>query len=306
MANLERNLSGSLPRLLQLGVDKEIQHFGKDYVGPYKELFTNVACPKGFYEMVEISGIGPAARRNEGQVITNFDGISQDFNPRYTVYSYEKACRASEEAIDDNLYENLVSRFTQVLGSAHEVNKDMQAASILNSATTTTWGDGSALLSTSHALQNGDTNSNRLSPDLDLSADAVQTAIINIQQFKNPNGMLGDYTSQDLVIPTALQFVANVIMNSMYKPGSMANDINSVNSMGLVNKAIVWRRLTSATTWFITTNRNDDNGLILAEKGGVKIKSFQDDWTHDTVVSAKARYRFMVADHRCIAGSVGP
>lgn len=305
MANGSRNLTGSLPRLLQLGVDKEIQHFDKAYVGPYMEIFDRVDATKGFYEIVQVAGMGPAALRNESQVLTNFDTINQDFNPRYTIYTYEKAARASMEAIADNQYEDLVSRMAQCIATAHNVNKDLQAATILNNATTTTWGDGVALLSTAHPLQAGGTNSNRLNPDLDLSLDAVQTAIIGVQAFKNPDGLLGMYETETLVVPPALQFVADVILNSRYKTGSMNNDINPVNRRGDITDYIVWRRLTNTTTWFILTNQKSD-GLILAERQGIESKTFEDNFTHDTIVNSWTRFRFMVGDHRRVIGSVGP
>ena len=305
MANTSRNLTGSLPRQLQLGVDKTIEHFDKAYVGPYKEIFETVRAPKGFYEIVQNAGMGPASIRSEGQVITEFDTINQDFNPRYTIYTYEKSARASMEAIADNLYENLVDRMGECIATAHNVNKDIQAATILNNATTTTWGDGSALMSTSHPLQAGGTNSNRLSPDLDLSLDAVQQGIILVHNFKNPDGLLGDYSVDDLVVPTALQFVADVVLNSRYKTGSANNDINPVNRRGDVSDYVVWRRLSSATTWFMTTSQKKD-GLIIAEREGIMTKTFEDNFTHDTIVNSWQRFRCLVGDHRCIVGSVGP
>src|ERR1700733_11325714 len=232
MANSSRMLTGTNARELQLGIDKIINHFDKAYIGPYKELFESVDTEKGFYEIVQEAGMGPAAMRNEGQVLTNFDTINQDFNPRYTIFAYEKAARASAEAIADNLYMNLVDRMAECIATSHNVNKDIQAVSILNNATTTPWGDGSPLLSTSHEIQAGGVNTNRLAPDLDLSLDAVQQAIILVHNFINPDGLLGDYETDSLVVPTALQFVADTILNSRYKTSSANNDINPVNRRG--------------------------------------------------------------------------
>ena len=305
MANSGRNYAATLPRLLQLGIDKEITHFDKAYIGPYQEIFDRVVASKGFYEIVELSGMGPAARRNEGQVLTNFDTINQDFNPRYTIYTYEKAARASMEAIADNLYESLVERMAQCISTSHNVNKDIQAATILNNCTTDTWGDGKALIATDHPIQAGGTNSNRLSPDLDLSLDALYTAILGVQAFVNPDGLLGQYETETLVVPPALQFIADVCLNSRYKTGSNANDINALNRRGDIKDYIVWRRLTSGTTWFVLTNQKKD-GLILAEKQAIETKTFEDNFTHDTIVNSWCRFRFLVGDHRRVIGSVGP
>lgn len=305
MAGQGRNLTGSLARMLQLGLDKRIYHVDKAYVGVYGEIFHKVSTNKGFYETLQIAGAGPAAMRSEGQVITAFDSINQDFNVKHTIYSYEKAMRASEEAIADNLYENLLDMFAKEVAKAHNVNKDIQAASIFNSATTATWGDGKALMATDHPLQAGGTNSNRLSPDLDLSQDAIQAAKLLVDGFKNPDGLLGDYTTETLVIPPALQFIASVILKTDKKVGSMNNDINPVYYNGYVKNCIEWRRLTNATTWFILTNQKED-GLLLVERQGIVTKTFEDEWTNDTVTKSKTRFRFVVADHRRVVGSVGP
>lgn len=305
MANSARNLTGTLPRLLQLGVDKEIEHFKKAYVGPYAELFETVNTEKGFFEVVTLAGMGPAARRNEGQVITNFDSINQETSPRFTIFTYEKAARASMEAIADNLYENLVSRMAECIATSHEVNKDIQAATILNAATSTNLYDGVPLLSTAHPTQAGPTYSNRLSPDLDLSLDAVQQAVILVGQIVNPDGLLGDYTPEKLIVPLQLKFIADTVLNSRYKPGSANNDINPVNRRGDVRDYMEWRRLTSATTWFITTSQRA-TGLIMAERMGIETKTFEDNFTHDTIVNSFCRFRPLVADSRCVVGSVGP
>jgi|SRR6185437_2077374 len=305
MANGGKNTSGTLLRELQLGLDSTIEHFDAAYIGPYMELFDRVACPKGFYEIEQVAGMGPAAMRNEGGTLTAFDTINQDFNPRYTIYSYEKGARATYEAIADNMYRDLVGDMAKCIVTSHNVNKDLQAAVLLNSCTTTTWGDGVAMLSTAHPIQAGGTNSNRLSPDLDLSMDALQQADILIRQFVLPSGLLGDYEGENLVIPLQLRFIANVILGSKYNPQGASNAINPVVNMGIVKGVVEWRRLTSATTWFMSTNRKE-KGLILAEKMGIETKTFQDDYTRDTICNAWTRFRFLLGDHRCIAGSVGP
>lgn len=305
MANAARNTTGSLARELQLGVDKIINHYDKAYISPVKDLFVEKDAEKGFYEIVQEAGMTPAALRSEGQVITAFDSINQDNNPHYAIYTYEKAARASMEAIDDNLYMDLVDKMAKCISTSHNVNMDIQASNILNNSTVTTWGDGSSLINTGHAIQAGGTSSNRLSPDLDLSLDAVQQAIITVHQFVNPDGNLSDFRTEDLVIPTALQFIADTILNSRYKTGSANNDVNPVNRRGDVRDYMVCRRLTGATTWFLTTDQKED-GLICARRKGIESKTFEDNFTHDTIVNSWTRFRFLVGDWRRVVGSVGP
>lgn len=301
MANTGKMVTGTNTRLLQFGVDKIIQHFNNQYIGEVDSVFTKVDAKKGFFEIVQLAGMGPASRKGEGNAIT-MDSINQDFNPRYTIYTYEKSARITMEALEDNLYEDMLERIGSELVKAHKYNLDFQAVNILNSAVTTLWGDGSALLSTSHELQAGGVNSNRLSPDLDLSEDAVEQALILVDNFLNPDGLQSEYSAKRLIVPTALQFTAARIVESRYRTGTGDNDINA--SGRLLEGVTKWKRLSSATTWFITTNADD--GLLLAEKKGIVTKTFNDPYTFDTIVTSHSRFRTLVGDHRCIVGSVGP
>lgn len=303
MAQAGRMTTGTSPRLLQLGIDKIIQHFDNQYIGEVDKIFTKVKATKGFYEIVQLAGMGIAGRKGEGDTLT-YDSINQDFNPRYTIYTYEKSARITMEAQEDNLYEDMLERIGKELVKAHKYNKDYQGANILNNATTTTWGDGVALLSTAHPLQAGGTNTNRLSPDLDLSEDACEAAVILVDNFLNPDGMNSEYRSKNLIIPVALKYIAERICSSKYRTSTTDNDINAVMNRGDIESYIMWKRLTSATTWYLSTDAPD--GLLLADKKGITTKAFEDNFTYDQVVTSHTRFRTLVGDHRCLVGSVGP
>ena len=303
MANASRMTTGTSPRLLQYGLDKIIQHFDNQYIGEVDRVFTKVPTDKGFYEFVQLAGMGIAGPKGEGDVLT-YDSINQDFNPRYTVYSYEKGARITYEAQKDNVYEDMMERIGKEIVKAHKYNIDYQAAAILNNCTSTTWGDGVALLSTAHPLQAGGTNSNRLSPDLDLSEDAVEQAVILVDNFLNPDGMNSMYRTKNLIVPVALKFTAQRIVKSKYRTATGDNDINVVANNGDVEDVIVWKRLTGNTTWFLSTDAQD--GLMLAEREGIETWTFNDPFTRDNVVGSATRFRTLVGDHRAIAGTVGP
>lgn len=303
MARSSRIVTGTTPRLLQLGVDKIIQHFNNQYIGEVDALFEKVEAKKGFYEIVQLAGMTVAGLKGEGDVLT-YDSINQDFNPRYTIFTYEKSARITMEAQEDNLYEDMMERIGSELVKAHKYNKDYQGANILNNATTTNWMDGVPLLSTAHPLQAGGTNTNRLSPDLDLSEDAVEQAVILVDNFLNPDGLQSEFRTRKLVVPTALKYVAERIIGSKYRTATTDNDINAVMNRGDLDGYVMWKRLTGNTTWFITTDAPD--GLIMAERKGITTNAFNDPYTYDMIVTSHTRFRTLVGDHRCIVGSVGP
>lgn len=303
MANSGRMTTGTNPRTLQFGLDKIVQHFQNQYLGKGMDLFTSVKAEKGFYEMLQLAGMGLAAPKGEGDVLT-YDSIDQDFGARFPVFTYEKSARITMEALEDNLYESWLERIGAELTKAHLYNRDYLQARILNRATVDNGPDSVPLLSTAHPLQAGGTNTNRLSPDLDLSEDAVEQAIILVDNFLNPDGLQSDYYSKKLIVPVALKYVAQRIFASKYRTSTADNDVNAVMDMGELEKVVVWKRLTGATTWFITTDA--PNGLIHAEKKGMTTKTFNDPFTYDTIITAHSRFRELFFDHRCIVGTVGP
>lgn len=302
MANSGRMTTGTNPRTLQLGIDKIIEHFSNQYKGKGSMIFSKVNAEKGFYEIVQLAGMGLAALRTEGSVLT-YDSIDQDWDARFPVYTYEKSARITMEALEDNMYESWIERIGTELVKAHKYNEDYQMANILNNCIVTNGPDGVPLLSTSHPLQAGGTNSNRLSPDLDLSEDAVEQAVILADNFLNPDGLQSDYNTKTLVVPVALKYVADRLYSSKYRTSSADNDVNAVMNCGDLSSYIVWKRLSDATTWFITTDAPD--GLIHAEKKGIKTSSFNDNFTMDTIVTSHTRFRMLFADHRCVVGSIG-
>lgn len=303
MANSGRMTTGTMVRLLQYGLDKIITHFDKAYLGELDKVFEKVSTEKGFYEFVQLAGMGPAAVKDEGDV-TVYDSMNQDFGFHTPIITYGKSARITMEAIADNLYENLQERVAKDLIKAHNINDDLQAVYILNNASngSVTWGDGVALLSTSHPLQAGGTNSNYITQD--LSEDAIETAVNSIYGFYNPDGILGVYEPKNLVVPTALQFVARRIMGSPYKTSTANNDINVTYQQGYIKDLVVWRRLTSATTWFLTTDAED--GLLVVDRGGIMTKTYNEPGTEDVICYSRKRAAYLVGDHRCVLGSVGP
>ena len=108
------------------------------------------------------SGFGAAPNKSEGNAV-NFDDANEAFTARYNNETIALAFSITEEAIEDNLYDRLGSRYTRALARSMAHTKQVKAASILNNAFTggaSAGGDGVALCSTAHPLTNGGTLSN--------------------------------------------------------------------------------------------------------------------------------------------------
>lgn len=303
MANTGRITTGTLPRLLQYGLDAILKHTDRVYLGESSKIFDMVSTNgKGFYEFVQQAGMGPAGVKGEGDVAL-YDSVNQDFGYHQPLVTYAKSARVTFEAIDDNLYENLVQIVAKELIKSINVNDDMQAVFILNNATngSVLWGDGQALGSSAHPLQAGGTTSNIVSAN--LSEDALESAIIVCDNIYNPDGILGDYDPKNLVVPTALRFVAKRITGSPYRTSTTDNDINATYQEGCVKDTVVWKRLSSNTAWFLTTD--SDKGLSMADKDGIVTRTYKEEKTEDTIAYARTRRLWLVEDFRRMICSFG-
>ena len=304
MANNARINRGSLPRALQYGLDKILDQMGKDYKGMGDRIFTEVMTDKAYYEMMQMAGMGIAARKNEGDSIT-WDSIDQTWVFRVPVYTYEKSARITKEMIADNVYEDLLPRIAKEQLKALAHARDINQASILNNGFSTSYkyGDQKELFSTSHPTQAGPTNSNRLAVDADLSEDALENSVILIDNFVNDDGLKSDYSAKRLIVPTQLRFEAKRILRNPNRPATADRDISVLNMEGDISEILVWKRLSDADAFFVQTDA--ENGLMTIRRKGIETSSMQDFETYDTKLTASERYANSVGDHRCVVGTPG-
>lgn len=302
MANSGRVTTGNLPRLLQLGIDKILRHYDKTYEGVGMQVFTKVAAEKGFYEAVQVAGMGLAAIKGQGAAVS-MDSVDQDWVYRWPIIAYAKAARITMEAVADNLYEDQIPILGREIAKGLAHTKDFNMAAVLNAAFSTTGPDGLCLCSASHTVQAGGTTSNLLTPGLNLSEDAIEQMVTLIDQMVNPDGLQSDYVSRNLIIPVQLRFEAERVVNSKFRVGTADNDISAINSQNTIQKIIPWKRLTDTNAFFITTDAPD--GLMIAQKEAVKTDSFKEPTTMDTIVTAYERYRAFYAEFRAVVGSQG-
>ena len=305
MANSGRTTTGSFPRLLQFGVDDQVKHFNKVYGNVGEMLFTKKDCHgKGFYESVILAGMGEASRKGEGAAIS-YDSVDQESNTRWAVHLYQKAARLTLESREDNVYLDLLPMYAKEIAKALVYTKDEKRAEILNNAFTSgeNGPDGLVLCSTAHTLQAGGTSSNRLATDSDLSEDALESMIILMDKFLNPDGLKSMYNAKYLVVPTDLKYEACRIMKTKYQTDSANHNIQAINQRGDIEDYLVWKRLSDTDAWFVTSDADDS--LVEVNRKGLQRQEHTDPYTFDLIVSIYERYRMLFNDWRGIAGTPG-
>ena len=274
----------------------------KQYANEWNEIFDTESSDRAFEEEVMLSGFGNASVKPEGQGIT-FDDAQETFTARYTNETIALAFAITEEAIEDNLYDRLASRYTKALARSMASTKNIKGAAVLNNGFTAAYagGDGKALFDTEHPTLAG-SFSNELTTPAELNETSLEEALINIAAFTDERGLKIAAQGVKMIIPSALQFTAERLMKSEGRTGTADNDINAIRSMGMVPQGYaVNHYLTAAKKWFVKTDV--PNGMKHFERAPITTKMEGDFDTGNVRYKARERYVFGFSDPRGAFGS---
>ena len=276
----------------------------KNYANEHSQIFDSENSDRAFEEEVMLSGFGNAGVKPEGSSV-NYDAATETFTARYTHETLALAFSITEEAIEDNLYDRLASRYTKALARSMANAKQVKAANVLNRGfnSSYTGGDGLELFSTAHVIVSG-TEQNELSTAADLNETSLEQAMIDIAALTDERGLKIAAQGRKMVVPSALQFTAERLMKSPGRVGTADNDINAVVSMGMVPQGyVVNHYLTDTDAWFIKTDV--PNGLKHFVRAPLKTAMEGDFTTGNVRYKARERYSFGFSDWRGIFGSPG-
>ena len=276
----------------------------KSYKEEHSEIYTTESSDRAFEEEVMLSGFGEAPVKAEGAGVA-YDQAQEVYTARYTHETIALAFSLTEEAIEDNLYDRLSSRYTKALARSMATTKQIKAANILNNAfTTSLGGDGVALCSTAHPTLGGADLANELATSADLSEASLEQALIDIAAFTDERGLKIAVQGTKLIIPKELQFTADRILKSTLRVGTADNDINAIKNMGMIPQGYsVNHYLTDVDGFFIMTDA--PNGMKMFNRVSMSTGFEGDFETGNVRYKARERYSFGFSDPRGIFGSPG-
>tara|TARA_R100000655_G_scaffold71824_2_gene110277 strand:- start:3027 stop:3935 length:909 start_codon:yes stop_codon:yes gene_type:complete len=282
--------------------------FGLEYARydqEHAEIFDTESSDRAFEEEVMLSGFGSAPVKSEGSAVT-FDDAQEAYTARYTHETISLAFSITEEAIEDNLYDRLASRYTKALARSMAHTKQVKSASVLNNAfdSTVTGGDGKELCATDHPLVSGNTLRNELTTSADLNETSLENSLIDISAFVDERGLKVSVRGLKLIVPPALQFVADRLLESNLRTATSDNDINAIRNMGMLPEGyVVNHYLTDTDAFFIKTDA--PRGFLHFERLPMSTKMEGDFDTGNMRFKARERYSFGFSDPRCVFGSPG-
>ena len=277
----------------------------KRYENDASQIFDQESSDRAFEEEVMLSGFGTADVKPEGQGIS-YDDAQETYTARYTHETVALAFALTEEAIEDNLYDRISSRYTKALARSMATSKQVKGANVLINAFAASGyngGDGESLCGNAHPTLNGN-QSNIPTTAADLSETSLEQALIDIAGYQDERGLKIAAQGMKMIIPKELQFTAERIMKSQGRVGTADNDINAIKAMGMVPQGYtVNHYLTDTDAWFIKTDV--PNGIKHFVRAPLKTAMEGDFDTGNVRYKARERYSFGWSDWRGIYGNQG-
>lgn len=246
-------------------------------------------------------GIGSMSTFPEFEGRIEYDTPEELWPATWTHVEYAKGFQIERKLYDDNLYDVMRDRSTD-LGRAAFRTREIKAAELFNAATTTSGYDGVPLISASHPMSpsNAAVQSNAFS--LALSNSAITTVRLAMRAWTDDRGNLANVQPDTLIVPPELEETAWKIVQtpSIYEPGS-------ANLTGNFHKSrynvVTWDYLTGATRWFLADGRLMKRFLKWYDRVPLEFGQTED---FDTIVAkfrAYMRFSLRYSNWRWVASS---
>ena len=185
--------------------------------------------------------------------------------------------------------------------------KQVKAAVPLNnglpSVNTFKSGDAVSLFSTNHTTIAG-ACSNTLTTQADLNETSLEQSLIDIAAMTDERGLKIAARGVKMIVPSANQFNAERLLKSQGRTATADNDINAVNSMGMIPQGYrVNHFLNDSDSFYIITDV--PNGMKHFERTPLTTSMEGDFDTGNVRYKARERYVFGCSDYRGIFGCEG-
>ena len=296
---------GQLVKELEPGLNALFGLEYKRYENQHAEIYTTESSDRAFEEEVMLSGFAQAQVKPEGSGVS-FDNAQETYTARYSHETIALAFAVTEEAIEDNLYDQISSRYTKALARSMANTKQVKAVNpLVNGLPGGSFqsGDGVTLFNTAHPTISG-TVSNTLATAADLNETSLEQSLIDINAFTDERGLKVAARGVKMIVPSELQFTAERLMKTQGRTATADNDINAIASMGMIPQGYrVNNFLTDTDAFYIITDV--PNGMKYFERSPIKTAMEGDFDTGNVRYKARERYSFGVSDFRGIFASPG-
>ena len=236
----------------------------------------------------QVSGLGTMPSKYEGTQFTK-DEVIMGGTKTYTANPYGLAVEITWEAWRDELY-GVLQEMVRCLARAGRNREEVSAWSALNNAFSTSYTGftaSEALCATSHTGLDGETRSNRPSPDIGLSITGVQNAITRFEGMTDERNLPRLMAPTMALISASNKFTAREIFGSSGKPYTTDNEINALLEDDL--SYMVCHYLTTSTYWFMLAAKGTHD-LNFFWRDRPIFDMFDDPYTKNAIATAYQRH----------------
>jgi hypothetical protein len=233
----------------------------------YSRCFNILNSKKNNEHLSGMSGLGMPGSKAEGSDMVYDDG-EQLWDTTFTNVTYAQGYRVSMEAQDDDQYGILGQKQFSTSGRGFKQRVEVTSANVFNNAFGTQLSDDGQILCSNgaHTRNPNDatTHDNAPSTAAALSVSSLKTAITNFEDTLDHRGLNMRLVPKVLLVPTALRFTAEEIIQSSLEPHVNENTKNVLAGEGL--RVEVNNYLTDATNWFLLADKSDHELLFFWRK----------------------------------------
>lgn len=278
-----------------------------EWRGPFRE---QQGIPRNYHEEPVLFGFGAAPELPDGSPVT-YQAGGVLFMKRYQYRVWGLAFALTQVLVEDGDHIRIGQIYAKHLGQSLIETKETLCANVLNRAFNTSYagGDGKPLNSATHPIAGGPggggtTASNLLTTAAALSQTSLEQMLVQIRGAVDNNGKKIRLMPRAITCSPSNVFQAETILKSALRTGTNNNDVNPINSMGLLKEGQYnMSRLTSTTAWWVNTDAPE--GLKLMMRRGLK-RSMEGDFETDTMrFKATERYIPGFTDWRGAYGTPG-
>ncbi len=272
-----------------------------EWKGPFRQ---QTGIPRNYHEEPVLFGFGAAPEMPDGSPVSYQSG-GVLFMARYQYRVWGLAFALTQVLVEDGDHIRIGTIYARHLGQSLVETKETLCANVYNRSFNGSFpgGDGSALIAPNHTIVGG-SFSNQLATPAALSQTSLEQLLIQIRQAVDNNGKKIRLMPRAIVCAPANVFQAETILKSALRTGTNNNDVNPVNTLGLLKEGQYnMSRLTSNTAWWVVTDAPE--GAKLMMRRGLK-KSMEGDFETDTMrYKATERYIPKWTDPRTAYGTPG-
>ena len=296
---------GATVNLNQLTIKDFDKIFYDTYLRPPTEYteFLNVNTGNANYKRVgQVGGFGALVDISEGEAVP-YDMVKQGNEKTIRYTNIALAAQVTENMREDDIT-GIIAQIPAMMAKSMLYTCELKGIDVLNSGfvTTTRAGlDTKSLYSTTHTLVDSGTAGINNTTAASLSETALQALLDTMENTLNEKGIPIPIQPKLLVIPVALRWIAERLLLSEKRPGTMDNDVNPLKGM---LRFMVSHYTTSNTAYFVVGDKSDHDLQLIFRR---KLKTAaQDDFnTGSWLYKVSARLTADFFDWRGTAGNAG-